>query len=154
MDFPKSTQELLEKYWAAETTPEEEVALREMLAKEKGKHVYGTYFHFLTEEAGTEMQTEVHPLTQTKVVHLRRVLSVAASVIVLVAAGFMIQRTMTSNMSTGSVAAATADSFENPEEAYEEARMALLLVSQKINKTRKQAGDQLAKTQPYLDIIK
>jgi hypothetical protein len=61
---------------------------------------------------------------------------------------------MTSNMSTGSVAAATADSFENPEEAYEEARMALLLVSQKINKTRKQAGDQLAKTQPYLDIIK
>jgi hypothetical protein len=151
MDFPKSTQELLEKYWAAETTPEEEIALRKLLQDRKGDNVYGTYFHLLTQESEVKMQAPLKPVNRSKVISLRQAISIAASVIVLITAGVVIQRTMTS-MSTDSMA--NTDSFEDPEKAYEEARTALILVSQKMQKSRKLAGDQLAKTQPYLDIIK
>jgi len=148
MDFPKSTQELLEKYWAAETTPEEEAQLRAAFQKED-KSAYAAYFQFLHAESAQEMAAPVAPIRQTRVVVLRRAMSIAATVLVLVVAGFMIQRTM---MKDGNHI--SADSYKDPMEAYEEAKQALLLVSEKLNSSRELAGEQLAKTQPYIEIIK
>jgi len=149
MDFPKSTQELLEKYWAAETTPEEEATLRKLL-KDSKDSVFGTYFNYLSEESLKEMPAPVTQLKGARVMSIRRAFSIAAAVLILVTAGFIIQRNMTADIRQ----AATADSFENPEQAYQEAKQALILVSEKMNKSRKKAGEQLAKTQPYVDIIK
>jgi len=148
MAFPKSTQELLDKYWAAETTPEEEAQLRAAL-QDDNKSVYAGYVEFLNAEASRSMSTQVSPPKQAIQIRLRRTLSIAAAVLVLITAGFFIQRSVISDLQRS-----TADSFEDPMQAYEETKQALLLVSQKLNTSKNIAGEQLAKTQPYIDLVK
>lgn len=148
MALQKSIQELLDKYWAAETSPEEEQQLREAL-KDSGNSAYAAYFNFLNTEASKTMQSAVKSERQTKVVTLRRALSFAAAVLVLVVAGIAIQQNMIDKVDV-----ATADSYEDPREAYEEAKQALLLVSEKLNSSRELAEEKLEKTQPYIEIIK
>lgn len=151
MDFQKSTRELLEKYWAAETTPEEEAQLRAVMRDDQT--TTGAYFRFLDQEAEVTMVKPVAPLMkEAKVFSLRRTLSIAASVIILVAAGFLIQRNMTPGIQETVVA--ETDTYISPEQAYEETKQALLLVSAKLNKSAEQASEQIAKTQPYIDILK
>lgn len=148
MAYPKSTQELLEKYWAAETSPEEEAQLRDSFQNDD-KSTYARYFQFLKSESAREMATTISPVKHELQFRLKRVLSIAAAVLVLITAGFFIQRSMISDLHRS-----TADSYTDPMQAYEEAKQALLLVSQKLNSSRKMAGEQLAKTQPYIDILK
>ncbi len=50
MDSPKSTRELLEKYWAAETTTAEEATLRKRL-QDEDSGVLNAYARFLEEES-------------------------------------------------------------------------------------------------------
>jgi hypothetical protein len=148
MGFPKSTQELLEKYWAAETTTEEETQLRAALQNQED-NAYAAYFQFLKEEAAKEITTPVRAVKETRRVVLRRALSIAAAVLVLVVAGFLVQRSMISD-----VHSTAADSYDDPMEAYAEAKEALLLVSEKLNSSRAKADAQLEKAQPYIEIIK
>ncbi len=147
MAFPKSTQELLEKYWATETTPEEEAQLHAAFEKDDNS-VQAAYFRFLNAESAKVMTTSVSSVRQAKHIVLKRAMSIAAAVLVLIVAGFLIQRSMISDIQ------ATADSYEDPMEAYEEAKQALLMVSEKFNSSREMAGEKLSKTQPYVDILK
>ncbi len=148
MAFPKSTQVLLEKYWAAETTPEEEAQLRALFENDDESIVAG-YFKFLNSESAIEMQKPIVAPKQARRISLKRTVSIAAAVLVLITAGFLIQRSVISDMQRS-----TADSYQDPMQAYEETKQALLLVSQKLNSSREMAGEQLAKTQPYIDLIK
>jgi hypothetical protein len=148
MGSQKSTRELLEKYWAAETTTEEETQLRAAFAQDDNS-AESVYFRFLNAEASRQMSAPVPALHKTRRLRLRRTLSIAAAVLVLVVAGFLIQRSMISDART-----VTADSFDDPMEAYEEAKQALLLVSEKLNSSKEMACEKLAKTQPYIEIIK
>jgi hypothetical protein len=148
MDLPKSTRELLDKYWEAETSSEEERILRDQLSQDD-EGVLGTYFRFLKEESARTMQKQVRPVAKTRHIPLRRAISIAASIVILVGAGIYIQRSM-----IGQMQPATADTYQDPHEAYEEAKEALFLVSAKFNKSRIQAEEKLSKTRPYVDILK
>ena len=148
MASQKSTQDLLEKYWAAETTTEEERQLHAAFAQEE-KGVYAAYFQMLQDDAVKTMSAPVSSVRQAKQIRMKRALSIAAAVLILVMAGLFVQQSMVTQ-----VQQANADSYEDPMEAYEEAKEALLLVSAKLKSTREMAGDQLAKTQPYIEIIK
>ena len=150
MASQKSTQELLEKYWAAETTPEEEAQLRTAF-ENSDDNVYAGYFQFLQAESAKEMRTQVAPVKHAARFNLRRTLSIAAAVVVLITAGFLIQRSMISDLHNTT---ANTDSYTDPRQAYEETKQALLLVSQKLNTSREIAEEQLAKTRPYVEIIK
>jgi hypothetical protein len=148
MAYPKSTQELLEKYWAAETTPEEEQSLRASLQSDD-KSVTAAYFRFLQEESALGMSAAVKPVRSTRRIMLKRVVSIAAVVLVLVTAGFVIQKSMITDMANE-----TADSYDDPQQAYEETKQALLFVSAKMKSSREAAREKLAKTEPYIDILK
>lgn len=148
MASPKSTQELLDKYWAAETTPEEETQLRAAF-DQNDTSAFAVYFRHLRAESAKEMTTPLNPVRQSRVVGMKRAMSIAATVVVLVVAGFLIQRSMITEAQQ-----ATAESFEDPMEAYEETKQALLLISEKLNSSRELAEEKLSKTQPYLDILK
>ena len=65
MAFPKSTQVLLEKYWAAETTPEEEAQLRAIFENDN-ESVLAGYFKFLNSESARELQKPAAPLKQAR----------------------------------------------------------------------------------------
>jgi hypothetical protein len=149
MASPKSTQELLDKYWATETTPEEEAQLRAAF-DQNDKSTFAVYFRYLQAEAAKEMSSPLNPVRQSsRVIGMKRAISIAASVLVLVVAGFLIQRSMITEAQQG-----TADSFEDPMEAYEETKQALLMISEKFNSSRELAEEKLSKTQPYIDILK
>ena len=148
MAFQKSTQELLDKYWAAETSPEEEQQLREAL-KDGGDSAYAAYFRFLASESDQTMKALVAPVRRGKHIMLRRAISIAAAVLVLVVSGIVIQRSMIEKVDV-----ATADSYEDPQQAYEEAKQALLFVSEKLNSSRELAEEKIEKAQPYIEIIK
>ena len=150
MASQKSTQELLKKYWAAETTPEEEAQLRTAF-ENSDKDVYAGYFQFLQAESSREMRSPVTPVKHPVRLNLRRTLSIAAAVLVLITAGFLIQRSMISDMH---ITTANTDSYTDPRQAYEETKQALLMVSQKLNTSREIAEEQFAKTRPYVEIIK
>lgn len=148
MASQKSTQELLDKYWAAETTPEEEAQLRAAFDQSDSSS-FAVYFRLLQAEAAKEMTSPLNPVRQNRVIGIKRAMSIAASVLVLIAAGFLIQRSMITEAQQ-----ATADSFEDPMEAYEETKQALLMISEKLNSSRELAEEKLSKTQPYIDILK
>ena len=148
MASPKSTQELLDKYWAAETSPEEEAQLRAAF-DHKDSSAFAVYFRHLQAESAKEMTSSLNPVRQSRVVGMKRAMSMAAAVLVLVVAGFLIQRSMITEAQQ-----ASADSFQDPMEAYEETKQALLMISEKFNSSRELAEEKLSKTQPYIDIIK
>lgn len=150
MAFPKSTQELLDNYWAAETTPEEEVQLRAAFEKDDSS-IQAAYFQFLNAESAKVMKTSVSPVKQARHIVLKRTMSIAAAVLVLVVAGFLIQRSMITDIQQST---ADTDSYEDPMEAYEEAKQALLMVSEKFNSSREMAEEKMEKAQPYVEILK
>jgi hypothetical protein len=153
MAFPKSTQDLLDKYWAAETSPEEEVQLRAAFEKDDSS-IQAAYFQFLNAESAKVMKTSVSPVTQTRRIVLKRTMSIAAAVLVLVVAGFLIQRSMITDIQQSTADTDNIDSYEDPMEAYEETKQALLMVSEKFNSSREMAEEKLEKAQPYVEILK
>ena len=150
MDYPQHTRDLLARYWQGETTTEEEKQLRKSIRKmEQGEPVIQAYFQYLEEEAAVQAPVQVLRKPRRK---LWTRLSIAASIGLLIAAAWLIQDQYSEEAwASDHVALGT---IEDPQEAYAEAKQALLLVSRKMQGTRSHVASKVAKAQPYTELIK
>jgi hypothetical protein len=156
MGSDKRIEDLLRKYWNAETSLEEEAEIKAWFSQNSDVLSSGekAYFSFLENESNIKAPSRLHKVPQTdpspgKHIYLKKYVRIAAAVLLLITAGYFVQQEMQESQKF-----ANLDSFENPEMAYEEARQALLLVSEKMNKTRSAAREKIRKTDTYTQIIK
>ena len=153
MEYPPQIQKLLEKYWAAETSVAEEQELRSyFLLHKENADPHTAYFLMLSEESEIEAPSRPLPVQETRIVPMwKRAIGIAAAVLLLVSAGIFIERQMSK---PGMLANENVQSIEDPNEAYEQAKEALLLVSQKLNDSQNTAATKLNKIEPYTTILK
>ena len=133
MEYPPRIDHLLEKYWQTETTVEEERELKAYFAQhpETGGATAG-YFLFLENEARTDAP-DLGSVKEAVVVKplWKRYLSIAASILLICVAIFSLQKISRDDQI--SVQHANIHEIEDPDEAYEQAKQALLLVASKMH---------------------
>lgn len=131
---------LMEKYWNAETSIEEEKELKELvLASETDEHeeLKALFGHFeekaeveLDDSFDHEILAMIETEPETKVVnfntYFKRYASMAAAVLVMAISTVMFMQNQQNYTSE--------DTFETPEEAYAELKKQLLMVSNLMNK--------------------
>lgn len=150
MDYNR-IEKLLEKYWECETSIIEE---KELKAFFKGTDIpdnlkeTALMFNYFEQESsqkklGTDFDNQIIEKLETsdsnntniKVVDwFNRYAKVAAVILVLISVSFLITKTLQHEQEKVHV----ADTFENPEDAFEETKKALLLISNKIGKGKTQ----------------
>lgn len=151
MEYPPRIQELLKKYWQAETTIEEERELGQyFVLHPEHRDGQAAYFLLLKEQREVEMPGRHSSIKGIMRPTFRRTLSIAAAVLVLVVAGILIQRQVQPPVQQEPI----VETVEDPREAYEQARQALLLVSAKLNNTQDRALEKMQKARPYTEILK
>ena len=155
MDYPPRIQELIEKYWQTETTVEEERELRNYFVLHP-EHADQTtaYFLFLKLESSIESPRVVRPVEISRRPVMMRLMAIAAAILLLITAGIFIERQRQANTDFAEQEPVSSDSFEDPNAAYAEAKEALLLISKKLNASKKEAQTQIARATPYTEILK
>ena len=153
MDYPPQIENLLNKYWEAETSVEEERELRqyfELHPELADANV--AYFLMLSKERDIEAPF-IPELPEATVVRpmWKRYASIAAAVALLITAGTVISKYTTVGPETNT---ASTHIVDDPDEAYAQAKQALLLVSQKMNKSTVNASSKVEKVTPYTTILK
>lgn len=141
----KQINQLLEKYWACESTLEEEQALREYFRKgnypEQLRETAALFTYFgeskkksLDDAAfNSEVMQKVKP--QGKLVPLvRNAMRIAAGIAVLVVAFVLVRNELRSSPSQE-----VADTYDDPKLAFEETKKALLMISKSFGTAEKQA---------------
>jgi len=133
--------ELLEKYWDAETSLEDEKELRELIKAEQHseevEEVKGLFEHFesevkvsLDESFDASILEMISEEKETKVFNIqhyfKRYASIAAAIVVMFVSGYLVMEQQSEYTSE--------DTFETPEEAYAELKRQLLVVSNYMNK--------------------
>jgi len=116
--------ELQEKFWNGETSLEEEKLLKSHFAEGESNDGIDVYFQYLS----TEKALNYAPKKQVKVVRMnttRRVMAIAASLIVLVSGYFFIQQNHTQD---------NVYYAQTPEEALEITKNALSVINNNVNK--------------------
>jgi len=154
MDYPPQIKKLLEKYWAAETSVAEERELRNyFVLHPEHTDAHTAYFLMLREEAEVEASMRPIPIKEVAVRPvLRRIVSVAAALALIVVAGFLIQNQLKQNNALNqSSEVITAD---DADEAYAQAKQALLLVSRKMNASQEKAAKKINIVEPYTTLLK
>lgn len=150
---------LLEKYWNAETTPQEEQQLLEQLSGKTGPDA--TYFTMLSEARKQKSTLTIHDIRRHNeklsstmqgpaVIPIYRWIASAAAILVFVVAGLGLwnySRQVTEPVQM-------AETFDDPYEAYEEVREALAFVSAKLNKSQNEAMINIQKAGEYADMFK
>jgi hypothetical protein len=150
---------LLEKYWNAETSSQEEAQLLQDLNGSKSPE--GAYFTMLAEARQQKSKLTIDDInsynqrqsvatTGAVILPLYRWIASAAAIIAFVAAGIGLWNY--SQQATQSVQ--MAETFEDPYEAYEEVREALAFVSAKLNKSQSSAMLNIKKAGEYADMFK
>ena len=134
-------EQLLEKYWAAETSLEEEAQLREWVKKENEDQVTedlrALFDHFerekkvvLGDDFDRQLLDEIGKSQETKVVkfsdYFRRYSGIAAAMLVLMVSSYVFMRQQS--------AYEQVDTFDSPEVAYAALKEQLLMVSVYMNK--------------------
>jgi hypothetical protein len=146
----KHIEHLLEKYWACETSIEEEIEIKNFFNQEEiPEHLlpHAPLFKYLKEESSNptldasfdqEILQALEPNKAGKQVTMKTwyepYLKVAAVLVILVVASFALTRFL--NQQKEQVL--LADTYQSPEDAFEETKRALLLISKNIGKGRKQ----------------
>jgi hypothetical protein len=146
----KHIEHLLEKYWACETSLEEEATIKDYFKQEQiPEHLlaHAPLFKYLDEEGSEDVldaQFDQGVLEaigedkQGKQVYVKTwyksYMKVAAVLLVMVSASFLLTKYLNKQNET----AVLADTFDNPEDAFEETKRALLLISKNIGKGRTQ----------------
>ena len=152
MDYPPHIQNLVEKYWDAETSVAEESELQNyFLLHPEHADQNAAYFLFLK----TEREIEAPELQSIPVRRIqpafKRWASIAAAVAIFAMAGLFVQKQFAPEVLP---AESYVDSYQTPEQAYAEAKQALLLISEKLSSTQSKASEHIKKVQPYTDILK
>jgi len=148
---------LLEKYWQAETSVEEESRLKAYFQRkdvaEDLEHYRGL-FQFFEEEALIELPGEIEvPAQKSSTIRnlsTNWIRSVAAAVILALGIYFFI---MPDKENVAVRDLAYVDTYESPELAYEEAKKALFYLSGKMNKGVSTAANSLDKMRTLDEIV-
>lgn len=149
MDY-RRIEDLLEKYWACETSIVEEKELKAFFKNEQVpkqfKDTASLFQYFEMESSqkklGTDFDQQIlnqldenEPKKETKVVYwFNTYAKVAAVILMVIALSFFVTHTIQQEQKKAQI----ADTFENPEDAFEETKKALLLISNKIGKGKTQ----------------
>ena len=150
---------LLEKYWNAETTPQEEEQIRKDLAGTQSAEA--AYFAMIAESRKQKSRLTIEDITAynqqsinaspvKRIIPLYRWIASAAAVLVFVASGVGLWKY--SQQATQPVQ--MAETFDDPYKAYEEMREALAFVSAKLNKSQSKAMINIKKAGEYADMFK
>ncbi len=150
---------LLEKYWNAETSSQEEEQLLQHLKGSNSPE--GAYFKMIVEARQQESKLTIDDIKSynqrqllatsgPKVLPLYRWIASAAAIIAFVAAGIGLWNY--SQLATQNTQ--MAETFEDPYKAYEEVREALAFVSAKLNKSQGDAMLNIKKAGEYAEMFK
>ena len=150
---------LLEKYWNAETSSQEEAQLQQDLNGSNSPE--GVYFTMLAEARQQKSKLSIDDINSYNhrqavatsgpvILPLYRWIASAAAIIAFVAAGIGLWNY--SQQATQSLQ--MAETFEDPYEAYEEVREALAFVSAKLNKSQSSAMLNIKKAGEYAEMFK
>jgi len=153
MDF-KKLEDLLEKYWMGDTDLHQESELRKYLLHPDLPEKYNKealLFRYFEEERNLELEKEsmegIHPerdLMENKSVKFPSrsnriknysLLKMAAVISTIAVSSILIVNQFDREIESTEI---ITDTFDNPEKAYEETKKALLLLSAKFGKGRKQ----------------
>lgn len=147
---------LLDKYWAGETSLEEEDILRTYFASgsvDPALSAMQPLFSFYAEKKQVNMVGDVVFTPQVKpatpVHNLRWLINVAATVLVFVGL-FFANRYQDSQAQNTYV---YVDTYDDPEVAYQEVKEALRFISSKMNKGLAKADQSLNKMEPLDNIL-
>lgn len=152
MDY-KHIEKLLEKYWACETSIVEEKELKSFFKNSDVpnhlKETASLFQYFEVESSQKKLGTDfdeqvIQQLNEVKsyssnakVVHwFNNYAKVAAVILVVISLSLLITKALQQEQKKVQI----ADTFENPEDAFEETKKALLLISNKIGKGKSQMG--------------
>lgn len=141
-------EKLLDKYWAADASLEEEKELRDLLAgsenSEENEELSGLFNHFDTEKEvslgadfDNELMAMIEAEPEVKVIsfseYFKRYASMAAAVLVLFVSSYVFIQNQNSYVEE--------DTFESPEAALQEIKKQLLTVSMYMNKGNSQINE-------------
>ena len=149
----KHIEHLLEKYWACETSLEEEVEIKNFFNQDDiPEHLltHAPLFKYFDQEGSKEVldahfdQTILDAITEERQEKLGKqvyvkswykpYMKVAAVLLILVSVSFV----LTKYLNKQEEVPALSDTYDNPEDAFEETKKALLLISKNIGKGRAQ----------------
>ena len=141
MDY-RRIEDLLEKYWSCETSIEEEEELRAFYTKQEIPEPFSR-FKTLFIYQKKEKETGLNNAFDQKILR-----QIAAGLLLLVGiAGLLYTTTLRpTNLS--------ADTFHTPEEALEQVKQTLTLVSQQINQGQQKAEQSIEKTEILIKYLK
>jgi hypothetical protein len=162
MDSSKENiKQLLDKYWAGETSLTEESQLSSYFTSGKVDEEFKAYaplFAFFAEERNLTIDIEDDIIAkieaakpEAKIISFnwRRAIAVAASLLLVISLGILTYRNQEHKKQ---VDLAQLDTFESPEQALEQTKAALQFLSTKMNKATDKAAKTISKTKS-LDII-
>ncbi len=150
---------LLDKYWEAKTSTQEEEQLLNDMAGSTGSEA--GYFAMIAEARRQKSNLTIddikahnhkqqHLASGPKILPLYRWIASAAAILVFVISGIGLWKY--SHQMTQPVQ--MAETFEDPYEAYAEVREALAFVSSKLNKSQGEAMLNIKKAGEYAEIFK
>ena len=152
-------QQRLDRYWNGETSLEEE---QEIMKEMTGSATPDSLYFRMIAEARKERSTlkiediksynqkAATPQPRMMVLPVYRWMASAAAVLLFAIAAFGLWN-YTHEQSKPDV---MADSFDDPQKAYEEVRDALAFVSSKLNKSQSEALLNIKKAETYADMFK
>ena len=152
-------QHKLDRYWNGETSLEEE---QEIMKEMAGSTTPDSLYFRMIAEARKQQSTlriediksynqqALTPQPRMMVLPVYRWMASAAAVLLFAIAAFGLWN-YTHEQSQPDV---MADSFEDPQKAYEEVRDALAFVSSKLNKSQREALLNIKKAETYADMFK
>lgn len=145
----KKLEELVKKYWDCETSLEEEQQLREYFRGENIPEVWretATLFRYFDEQKSKTVEPQFDETVVNRIKEIPRKregkvvkwvtasLRIAAGVAVLLAAVYFVRQELREDQ-----AIAAEDTFEDPQQAFEETKKALLMISKGFGRAEQQA---------------
>ncbi len=133
---------LLEKYWNCETTVEEENQLQDHFTTESRQEAAALFQYFRNQRSTALSDPTFDTKVMSKAKHpsgrvitlLYNSMRIAAGVVVLVLAVWLVRLELRESSPTG-----TADTYNDPDRAFEETKRALMMISRSFNTAEKHA---------------
>ncbi len=145
----KKLEELVKKYWDCETSLEEEQQLREYFRESDIPEMWretATLFRYFDEQKSKTVEPQFDETVVNRIKEMPRKregrvvkwvtasLRIAAGVAVLLAAVYFVRQELREDQ-----AIAAEDTFEDPQQAFEETKKALLMISKGFGRAEQQA---------------